>query len=222
LSDQEAGLAIPHPQYDWDEGHMTQAVFDFDNDGWLDILQGASDYPDNRALLYHQLSPLRFEEVPKELGIDHHRSHGIVFADFDRDGDLDVAIGTSLARCGYSGDSAPCYANGQLHIFENVIGNQNHWLQLRLEGGFGTNRAAIGARVTVKACGFTQTQEVGGGFGHYGAQNDLVLHFGLGASEEAEVTIRWPNAGLTRQSFTVNANQRYHVVQNEDPVTDGI
>src|SRR5690606_23381938 len=31
------GLAIAHATTSWDEGHMTNALFDFDNDGWLDI-----------------------------------------------------------------------------------------------------------------------------------------------------------------------------------------
>ena len=92
-----------------------------------------------------------------------------------------------------------------------------NWLQLRLTGGEGTNSAAIGARVTVTAGGVTQTQEVGGGHGHYGSQMDLVLHFGLAAACEADVTIRWPDAELAEESFTLPAGYRFNVTQDEDP-----
>jgi enediyne biosynthesis protein E4 len=206
------GLAIAHRVAFWDEGHMTNAVLDFDNDGWLDLYQGASDYPGNRGLLYHQAAPLSFVEVPPALGVDHNRSHGVVAADFDRDGDLDLIVGHSRARCDATAPN-DCYATAQIRFFENVLGDRGNWLQLVLEGGPGTNRAAIGARVSVTAGGFTQTREVGGGHGLYGTQGDLVQHVGLGAACEAEVTVRWPNAALTTETFTLAAGHRYHVVE---------
>ena len=86
--------------------------------------------------------------------------------------------------------------------------------QLRLEGGADSNRAAIGARVQVTTPdGVTQTQEVGGGYGHFGAQNDTVLHFGLGTSCDAEVTVRWPNRDLTEETFSIVSGYRYEVPQ---------
>ena len=62
-----------------------------------------------------------------------------------------------------------------------------------------------------------QVQEVNGGFGHYGAQNDLVLHFGLGASCQSTVRVRWPDASLTETEYTFSANQRVDIVQGEEP-----
>ena len=48
----------------------------------------------------------------------------------------------------------------------------------------------------------TQVQEVSGGFGHFGIQNDTVLTFGLGdACEITEVTVRWPNGEKTLQKL---------------------
>ncbi len=79
-------------------------------------------------------------------------------------------------------------------------------------------RSAIGARVRVTAGGVTQTQEVGGGYGHYGAQNERVLHFGLGSACVAKVSVRWPDAALTEQTFVVHAGQRVRVVQNQAPL----
>ena len=216
--DEALGLAITHDGTTWDEGHMTAAVFDFDNDGWNDIYLGASDYAGNRGRLYHNETDgsLAFVEVSPDVGIDHNRSHGVVVADFDRDGDLDVIVGHSRARCDASGPN-DCYERPQVRFFENLAGDGGNFVQLALEGGEGTNRAAIGARVTVTAGGVTQTQEVGGGHGHYGAQNDMVLHFGLGAACEAEVTVRWPDGALTTETASVQSGLRYRWRQGESP-----
>ncbi|MEM9694951.1 MAG: CRTAC1 family protein, partial [Myxococcota bacterium] len=198
----------------WDDGDITAAVFDFDNDGWADVYIGSTDYPGTRGLLYHQDTPRRFSPVALADGIDHNRSHGVAVADFDRDGDLDVVVGHSRFRCG---DTGECYPTAQVRLFENRTAAGN-WIQLHLGGGAGTNRAAIGARVTVAANdGTVQVQEVGGGHGHFGAQDDLTLHFGLGAACEAEVTVRWPDRALTEQSFTVVSGYRYEVEQGEPP-----
>ncbi|HJL16673.1 MAG TPA: CRTAC1 family protein [Sandaracinaceae bacterium LLY-WYZ-13_1] len=217
--DEALGLAVPHDGPTWDEGHMTGAIFDFDNDGWPDIYIGASDYAGNRGLLYQNQGgeALAFVEVPPADGIEHNRSHGVVHADFDRDGDLDVVVGHSRARCDASAPN-DCYETGQVRFFENLAGDGGNFVQLTLEGGEGTNRAAIGARVRVTAGDLTQTQEVGGGFGHYGSQNDLTLHFGLGGACEAEVEIRWPDGELTTETYTLPAGHRFHVRQGGPPV----
>lgn len=212
--DATLGLEVTKTTVSWDEGHMTNAVFDFDNDGWSDIYVGASDYAGNHGLLYHQSSKLNFAEVPIADGIDHNRSHGVVFADFDQDGDLDVIVGHSRARCDVTAPNN-CYDTANVRFFENVLGEQGNFLQIRLEGAAGTNRSAVGARVSVKAGDITQTQEVGGGYGHYGAQHDMVLHFGLGAACEAEVTVRWPNADLTTETVTLPAGHRVYLKQGE-------
>jgi hypothetical protein len=104
-----------------------------------------------------------------------------------------------------------------VRYFENLIGDAGNWLQLRLEGGAGTNRSAIGARVRVRTGDVVQTQEVGGGHGHYGVQHDLALHFGLGGACEAEVEITWPDGARTAQRFEVQAGYRYDVLQGEMP-----
>lgn len=212
------GIVVPHTDPGgWNEGIMTAAVLDFDNDGWPDIYWGMSDYGGNHGLLLHQKSRLQFETVPVADGIDQHRSHGVVFADFDRDGDLDMVVGHSRSRCD---PAAPddCYETTQVRYFENVLGQAGNWVQLELEGCSQTNRSAIGARVTVTTPdGNAQTQEVGGGFGHFGAQNDLALHFGLGAGCEADVTIRWPNRARSAQLVRVVAGHRFRIHESGGP-----
>lgn len=211
------GLTREHAMVDWNDGDITGAIFDFDNDGWLDVYIGSTDYPGAKGLLYRQVGPRSFVAVPGAEGIDHNRSHGAAVADFDRDGDLDLVVGHSRARCSGASD---CYPTMQVRLFENVMPSGN-WFQIRLEGAPGTNRSAIGARVTVKSeGGVTQTQEVGGGFGHYGAQQDLVLHFGLAESCRAEVTVRWPNAELTEETFELVSGYRFFVRQGEEPVVE--
>ncbi|MAT23438.1 MAG: hypothetical protein CMN29_00480 [Sandaracinus sp.] len=214
--DAAMGLEADHlGRTNWDEGHMTNALLDFDNDGRLDVYVGASDYPGNRGLLFHQGEPMRFTEVAPEDFFLHHRSHGVVVADFDRDGDLDMVVGHSRARCA-AGEPYDCYETPQVRAFENVTPAGN-WVQLKLVGGEGTNRAAIGAQVRVRYGDFVQLLEVDGGHGHYGSQSDLVLHVGLGEACGAEVEVRWPDAALTTETFTLPAGHRFVLTQGEAP-----
>ncbi|PRQ03832.1 FG-GAP repeat protein [Enhygromyxa salina] len=208
------GIVVDHVTGNsWDEGHMSLTTLDFDNDGWRDVYVGGSDYAGNRGLLFHQRDVLQFEAVSTADAFEHNRSHGVVTADFDRDGDLDLIVGHSRARCDANAPN-DCYATPQVRMFENVYGDGGNWIQLDLEG-VTANRAAIGARVRVTAGDVTQTQEIGGGYGHYGAQDDLVLHFGLGAACAAEVEIRWPDGELTTQQLSLPGGHRYQVTQGE-------
>lgn len=209
------GLTRRHSVVSWDDGDMTAAVFDFDNDGRPDLYIGSSDYPGTRGHLFWQKPDGTFLEVPITDGIDHKSSHGIAVADFNRDGALDVLVGHSRARCTATADH--CYPTANVRYFRNIFAGAGNWIQLSLEGANGVNRSAIGARVSVKAGDITQTQEVGGGHGHYGIQQDMTLHFGLGPACQAEVTVRWPDQNLTTQKFTVQTGYRYKVVTGGRP-----
>ncbi|MFT4975354.1 MAG: hypothetical protein ACI8S6_001241 [Myxococcota bacterium] len=206
------GLTREHTLISWNDGDITNSVFDFDNDGWADIYIGASEYAGNYGLLYRQAAPETFVSVPVELGVDHYRSHGSVTADFDRDGDLDLVVGHSSSRC-----DDECYETFTIRLFENEMGAESNFIQLDLVGG-DANRAAIGARVAVTADGTTQTRLVDGGHGHYGSQDDRVLHFGLGEACEAEVTITWPDGSLTEQTLSLGGGYRYRIPQGEPAI----
>ena len=149
----------------WNEGDLHAAFFDFDNDGWKDIVLGSSDYEDTHVWLWRQESPGQFEDVTDASGLNHPWPAGMAIADFDLDGDLDFVTGSSYQRSG-----SP-WTTREVHLYENTgpIGN---WV--RLEG------LPVGTRVDLTSGGITQTQEVSGGYGHAGIQNDTALHFGLG------------------------------------------
>jgi hypothetical protein len=202
------GLTREHTGTTWDDGDMTAALFDFDNDGWTDVYIGSSDYTGARGLLFRQVEAGRFEPVDLADGIDHTRSHGVAVADFDRDGDLDVVVGHSRARCGGTAD---CYETSQIRFFENQLGG--NFVQIDLEGVGSGNPMAVGARVRLTAGGLTQRQELTAGHGHYGAQDPATLHFGLADQCEAEVEVRWPDSEGTVETFEVKAGWRWKLTQ---------
>ncbi|MDP2341274.1 MAG: VCBS repeat-containing protein [Deltaproteobacteria bacterium] len=220
------GIEVPHTTgIAWDEGIMTAAVFDVDNDGRQDIYLGGSDYAGNRGLWFHNDGKNddgvpQFSLMSVEDTFEQNRSHGVTVADFDNDGDLDMVVGHSRSRCDASQPS-DCYENTNVRYFENVAGNRNNFVRLRLTQTTGTNSSAIGARVTVKTVvngeTLVQTHDVGGGHGHFGMQDDLVQTFGIGDACAAEVTVRWPVDGVPEQTFTVGAGYRYDVVEGSEP-----
>jgi hypothetical protein len=202
------GLATrPENGIDWNEGDMTPNFVDLDGDGLKDIYLASSDYPGDHGWLWHQKPDHTFEDVTQKSKIGQVESHGIAFADFDRDGDLDVAIGTSTARSG-----APTAA---LHIYRNDVAQSANWIQVSLvgKGAGGTNVSAIGALVKVTSGGVTQQQEVSGGCCATGAENEQVLTFGLGANCTIDkVEVRWLDKSNTVISFKdVRANYRVKI-----------
>lgn len=207
------GLSIPLAR-SADEGVLSNAIFDFDNDGRQDIWAGGSDYPGNRGWLYQQGADGRFTEVSMRAGIVHPCPIGLALADFDHDGDLDVILATSLARsC-----STDWMGRAVVRMYENVTNDQN-WTSVRLvgRGEGGANRAGIGARVRVTAGGVTQIRDVQGNWGLAGLSTELVAHIGLGTSCAIErLEVLWPDAAGTTETFTnIPANYHLEVRQGE-------
>ena len=60
---QATGMIFPHPTSDWNEGGLMAAGGDLDNDGRMDMVVAASDYPDQFGLIFHQKPNGTFEEV---------------------------------------------------------------------------------------------------------------------------------------------------------------
>ena len=195
----DGGLGLNTRWLGWGAGFA-----DFDNDGWLDIfLTNGHVYPEVRQLRteagYEQRKVVyrnvdgRFEDVSERLGppaTSPKAGRGTAFGDIDNNGTVDVAINNVHDTPDLFLTSAPA---------------ANRWLLLRLVGSR-SNRSAIGARVTVRAGAVVQIQEVRGG-GSYISQNDLRVHFGLGAAARVDrLEVRWPN-GLEEVWQGVAANQ---------------
>jgi FG-GAP-like repeat/ASPIC and UnbV len=167
---------------------------DIDNDGFPDFYLGTGSPPYSYLVpnvLMHNVGGRRFEDVTIATGTGHlQKGHGVSFADWDGDGDLDLFLESGGA---VPGDTAHNV------LFENP-GHGHRWLTLRLVGTR-SNRAAIGARVRVGVSGPDGPRSVhsviGGGssFGN----NPLTPTIGLGRARAIDaVEVAWPDGG-TRQ-----------------------
>jgi hypothetical protein len=128
-----------------------------------------------------------------------YSDYGLAQGDFDRDGDLDLAIATtgSSVQPGFQ-----------------ILENQNetgHFIQFKLEGTI-SNRSAIGARVEIHFNGQTRVDEINCGQGYSGASS-LVVHFGLGESTAIDsMNVIWPS-GVVSAHGAFNADSTYQVLE---------
>ncbi len=193
--------------------------FDFDNDGWQDIFaaNGHIDEEINRVqpkvqfkqppLLFRNNRKGGFDDVSQSSGEELKRAlvaRGAAFADFDRDGDLDVVINNN---------------HGPVAFLKNEGGNRRSWIQLKLEG-VTSNRSGLGATVRIDAAGSgKQWQTVRSG-SSYLSQSDLALHFGLDAdSAVRSIDVEWPSG--KKQRFTnIPARKRYLLREDSEKLME--
>ena len=182
----EAGLGQNTRYVGWGTG-----FFDFDNDGWKDLLLvNGHVFPEvetlhvdihyqDRAILYRNLGGGKFRDISEHSGpalLEKHSSRGAAFADIDNDGAIEVAVNNQ---------------NETPSLLKQTTTPAGHWILLKLLGTH-SNRSAIGTRVKITAGDQTQTEEVRSG-GSYLSQNDLRLHFGLGEAKRIDtIQIYWP------------------------------
>lgn len=194
-----AGLGL-HTQYlGW--GTM---FFDFDNDGWPDLILAnghvypevdkyhlGSSYPEPK-ILYHNNGNGTFTDVSANAGpgiAAVNSSRGLAVGDLWNDGHLAVLIANM---------------NAKPSLLVNDVRTSNHWVGLHLIGTR-SNRDAIGARITLKAGKRVWIDEVRSG-SSYSSNNDMRVHFGLGALTRIDsVQIRWPS-GLVETVDNVPAD----------------
>jgi enediyne biosynthesis protein E4 len=180
--------------------------FDYDLDGWLDILLGNGHLdPEVENVqtkvkfrqptqLFRNAGGGRYEEVTATAGGDLAKprvARGAAYGDLDNDGDLDLVLTNN---------------GGPAQVFANAGGGHGRWLKIGLEGSR-SNRDGLGTVVEVTTGGATQRWLVRTG-SSYLSQSQVEPVFGLGRAAKADrVVVRWPS-GKVQQRANVPGNQR--------------
>ena len=187
--------------------------FDYDNDGWQDLYVAQTEYyqpfaelldnfmEERPNSLFHNSQDGTFTDESFFSGITEPLGTlGVAYADYDRDGDLDLITGNWNA--GY-------------RLYQNLgqQGSDNNWISFRLIGNDPINKDAVGSRVYVTtADGLTQMQVVKIGSG-LGGNSQAFLHFGLGKPPITQIKILWSN-GLDCIVENIELNQ-YTTIEYE-------
>ncbi|MBO0799082.1 MAG: CRTAC1 family protein, partial [Blastocatellia bacterium] len=189
-------------------------LFDYDNDGDIDIYVTNGHVIDNIELYNPRLSYQQtdllyrnekgsFRDVSAESGPAFHIKHvgrGAATGDFDNDGDLDIVVSNS----------------GQPPLLlRNEGGNRNHWIAIKARGRE-SNSFGVGARVKVEAGGRTHIKEIYSA-GSYLSASDLRLYFGLGGQRRIDkLEIQWPSG--RKQTLTdVAVDQTLTLDEKDSP-----
>jgi hypothetical protein len=192
------------------------AFVDLDNDGWLDLItanghvypqtdkmSSGSGYRQPKLLSLNQKDGT-FCDASTQAGpslLQKDVSRGLAVADLFNDGNMDVVVNN---------------LDGKPTILRNHGIPGRHWVSFEL-AGTRSNRLALNARIKITAGGMTQTDEVHSG-GSYLSQNDLRLHFGLGAAEKIErVDVYWPSGAVDRITNLV-PDKAYSVLEGQGVV----
>jgi hypothetical protein len=143
----------------------------------------------------------KFQDVAAATGdafIQPKVGRGLCYADFDRDGDLDILMTTN---------------NGPAYLYRNDQQVGNHSIRFHLTGTK-SNRDAIGAMVRIEHEGATQERLVKGG-SSYLSQSELPVTFGLDKRDKIDrVIIEWPS-GKTEEHKNLAAGQTYECVEGK-------
>lgn len=193
------------------------AFVDLDNDGWLDLITAAGHvYPQMEKVPPGYRQPMLFSlnqkdgtfcNASQEAGpaIEVKRvARGLAVADLFNDGNMDIVVNDL--------DGSPVILRNR-----GVLGR--HWVSFEL-AGTKSNRLSLNARVRIVAGGVTQTSEIHSG-SSYLSQNDLRVHFGLGAATKiGSVEIRWPSGTVDRIG-SLDADRFYAVLEGKGIVPTG-
>ena len=150
--------------------------------------------------LFLNLGNGKFQDVVATSGADFAAprvGRGLAFADFDRDGDVDLLLTTN---------------NGPAYLFRNDLNSGNRFLRLHLTGTK-SNRDAIGAVVRIYHGGETQMRTVRAG-SSYLSQSELPVTFGVGKADRIDrLTVEWPSG--TQEFKNIPTAKAYQLHENE-------
>ena len=220
-----AGMA--EPSQSW-----SSAWADFDNDGDMDAMIGASNNFSGGHKLRRNNGDGTFTDITLGSGLDVFTPTNIenVAHDFNNDGWVDLFMGgnTIMINNGNMtftpnpintdvGSIGDLNNDGFLDIQlgDNIYfnnGNDNNWLTVNLEG-VTSNRNGIGARVELYGAWGKQIRDVrsGDGFRHMSTLN---THFGIGEADAiTKLVIKWPS-GIIDEILNPNINERILVVES--------
>lgn len=182
---------------------------DFDLDGWEDLvvahghaIRYPSGAPRRQKPVLLRNTGGKFSDQSARGGAyfgEPHPSRGVILADLNDDGRVDVAIS---------------HMNEPVTVLRNVAPAERHWIGVELRG---KNHAdVVGARVIIEADGRKQTRYAKGG-GSYASSGDRRLVFGLGMTDKVEkLTVVWP--GGTKQEWANPPADHYHrLTAGENP-----
>jgi enediyne biosynthesis protein E4 len=189
------------------------AFLDADLDGWLDLavanghidetvrnIRGNVGYA-QPPLLFLNNGKGSFRDVAAEVngGFEQPKvGRGLAYADFDRDGDLDLLLTTN---------------NGPAYLYRNDQLAGNHSIRFRLIGTK-SNRDAIGATIRIVSGGLSQSRLVKSG-SSYLSQSELPVTFGLEKRDHVErAVINWPS-GRTEEFKNLAAGRCYECVEGK-------
>ena len=199
------GLARPMPA-------MSVNAGDIDNDGHLDLYVGTG-WMNLSGLVPNTMylnAGDHFDDVTEPSGTGHlQKGHGVSFADWDSDGDLDLFV---VLGGGYPGD------RGYNALFQNP-GNQRHSIRIKLVGNR-TNRSALGAKIVVDVKDATGVRRsihrVVGNNGSFGG-NSLVELVGLGDANVIDtLTVSWPTSRSTQTFHDVSVDQAVEITEGSE------
>jgi hypothetical protein len=204
---------------------------DYDNDGYMDAVIGASSTADGPHKVMRNNGDGTFSDVTAGSGWDTNGSLNIEHTsyDFDNDGFTDVFGGGNKIMFGngdmtftafpYSftngsigdlnNDGFLDIQNGQTVYFSD--GNANNWIKVNMLG-VESNSNGIGARVEIYGAWGKQIRDIrsGDGFRH---MNTLNAHFGIGTATEIDsIVIKWPS-GIEDSYTNPTINEPFVIVE---------